>query len=269
MNLDIHPYFHFFPGTEREIISKPYPRKDGKLHLLNTIPNNMNVQSLFKKSLKSGDLYLYTIGIATHTYADTFCHQNFVGFKECFNNMEGFLCQIMPSVGHADAFHKPDIPGLIWFDTRHISSHIEVKNKDRILEAAGNIFRFYCEQCTKQSNIEKNKKKLISELDEAIGEISEKDKRKKERKKNYIDILKSIAKDAFRDYDEDDWFDEAVTYRRKNVGSSRERIVYLWKKDFKESNWIKFQEAVKFNQKLAESILEPLITKLELPVNFW
>ena len=98
--LRIHPYFHFFPGNKREIVNNSYPRKDGKLHLLNTIPNNMNVKRLFTKSLKSIDFY--KIGIATHTYADTFCHQNFVGFKECFNNMEGFLAQIIPSVGHAD-----------------------------------------------------------------------------------------------------------------------------------------------------------------------
>jgi hypothetical protein len=47
--------------------------------------------------------------------------------------------------------------------------------------------------------------------------------------------LKSIAKDAFRDYKEDAWFDEAVTYRRENVGTSDERIVYLWKDGFKDS----------------------------------
>ena len=50
--LRIHPYFHFFPGTKREIVNNSYPRKDGKLHLLNTIPNNMNVKRLFAKSLK-------------------------------------------------------------------------------------------------------------------------------------------------------------------------------------------------------------------------
>lgn len=265
--LRIHPYFHFFPGNKREIVNNSYPRKDGKLHLLNTIPNNMNAKRFFKKSLKSGDFY--KIGIATHTYADTFCHQNFVGFKEAFNNMEGFLAQIIPSVGHADALHKPDIPGLVWFDDRHVSSHVEVKNKDRILEAAGNIFQFYCEQCTKQSDIDKNKEKLVSELGEAIGEISENDNRKEERKKNYIDVLKSIAKDAFRDYDEDEWFDKAITYRREDVGTSEEKIVYLWKEGFKNSDWLKFQEAVKFNQRLAESILAPLITKLEFPVKLW
>jgi hypothetical protein len=265
--LRIHPYFHFFPGSKREIISKSYPRRDGKLHLLNTIPNNTNAKRLLRKSLKSGDPY--RIGIATHTYADTFCHQNFVGFKECFNNMEGFLAQIIPSVGHADALHKPDIPGLVWFDTRHVSSHTEVRNKDRILDAAGNIFQFYCEQCTKQGDVDKNKEKLVSELGKAIGEISDKDNRAEEREKNYRDILKFIAQDAFRDYDEDTWFDEAVTYRRENVGTSDMKTIFLWKEGFKDSNWFKFQEAVKFNQRLAESILAPLITKLELPLSNW
>jgi hypothetical protein len=60
-----------------------------------------------------------------------------------------------------------------------------------------------------------------------------------------------------------------MTYRRENVGTAEERIVYIWKEGFKDSNWLRFQEAVKLNQKLAESILAPLITKLEFPVNLW
>jgi hypothetical protein len=267
--LRIYPYFHFFPGSKREIVNNSYPRKDGKLHLLNTIPNNVNVRRLFTKSLKSADLY--RIGIATHTYADTFCHQNFVGLKESFNSMEGFIAKIIPSIGHADAQREPDIPGLVWSDTRHVSKYTEVKNKDRILDAAGNIFQFYCEHCTKQRSVEKNKKKLVSELNEAIGEISEKDKREEKRKKNYIDILKSITKDAFRDYDEDTWFNEAVSYSPKaeTIGTSYIENEYFRKLEFKNSNWFKFQEAVKLNQKLAESILYPLISKLEIQTDIW
>ena len=267
--LRIHPYFHFFPGTKREIVNNSYPRKDGKLHLLNTIPNNANVKKLFTKSLKSANLF--KIGIATHTYADTFCHQNFVGFKESFNDMEGLLEKIIPSVGHADAKYQPDIPGLVWFDKRHVSSHVEIRNKDRILNAAENIFQFYCEQCTKQKDIDEKKQRLTSELGEATGEVSEDDRREEERKKNYRAIIRSIAKDAFRDYDKDIWFDEAVSYKPKaeTIGTSQVENEYFWKPEFEKSHWFKFQESVKFNQKLAESILRPLISKLEFPVNFW
>lgn len=63
--------------------------------------------------------------------------------------------------------------------------------------------------------------------------------------------------------------DEAVTYRRENVGTSDMKTIFLWKDGFKNSNWFQFEEAVKFNQRLAESILNPLITKLEFPVNLW
>ena len=273
--LRIYPYFHFFPGSKREIVNNSYPRKDGKLHLLNTIPNNVNVRRLFTKSLRSADLY--RIGIATHTYADTFCHRDFVGWKDDFNLIKlkgliaGVWSMVGPAIGHALAMHTPDIPGLVWFDTRHVSSHVEVRNKDRILVAAGNIFQFYCEHCTKQRAVEKNRKKLVSELGEAIGEISEEDNRTEERKKNYIDILKSISKDAFKDYDEDAWFDEAVYYRPKaeTVGTSRVENEYFRKLEFRNSDWFKFQEAVKFNQKLAESILNPLISKLELQTDIW
>ena len=264
--LRIHPYFHFFPGTKKEIVSKSYPRKDGKLHLLNTIQDNANVKRLFYKALKSKPTNLYSIGIATHTYADTFCHQNFVGFRECFNDMKGLLEMILPSVGHADADYKPDIPCIVWYDKRHVTSHFEVRNKDRILDAAGNIFQLYCEHCTKQIFIEKKKQSLKYELDEAIGEMAEKDTRtrKKERKKNYISILKSIVGDDFKDYNKNDWFKGAVTYRRINVGTSDMGTEYRWKPSFRGSDWLEFQEAVKFNRRLSEAILKPLITRLEL-----
>src|SRR3972149_8391205 len=273
--LRIHPYFHFFPGTKSEIVNKSYPRKDGKLHLLNTIPNNVNVRRLFTKSLKSADLY--TIGIATHTYADTFCHRDFAGCKDEFNWIQlkgliaGVWSKVGPAIGHALAMHTPDIPGLVWSDTRHLSNYNEVRNKDRILDAAGNIFQFYCDHCTKQRAVEQNKKKIVSELSEVIGEISEEDNRKEDREKNYRSILKSITKDAFKDYDEDTWFDEAVSYRPKgeSIGTSHVKNEFFRKLEFMNSNWFKFQEAVKFNQKLSESILNPLISKLELPADIW
>jgi hypothetical protein len=152
-----------------------------------------------------------------------------------------------------------------------VSKYTEVRNKDRIMETAGNIFQFYCEHCTKKTAVEKNKKKIMSELDEAIGEISEEDNRKEEREKNYRDILKSTTKDAFKDYDKDTWFDEAVSYRPKGetIGTSHVENEFFRKLEFKNSDWFKFQEAVKFNQKLAESILYPFISKLEIPTEIW
>lgn len=66
-------------------------------------------------------------------------------------------------------------------------------------------------------------------------------------------------------------FDETIFYRPKaeTVGTSQVGNEFFWKPDFKNSNWFKFQEAVKYNQKLAESILRPLLAKLEFPVSIW
>ena len=76
--LRIYPIFHFMPGTSNEIWQLSPDRKDGKFHLLNTIPNNQNAIALLNDALLSGNVY--RIGIATHMFADTFAHQNYVGF---------------------------------------------------------------------------------------------------------------------------------------------------------------------------------------------
>ena len=267
--LRIYPYFHFFPGTTEEIVKKSGPRKDGKLHLLNTIPDSRNVRKLMLRSLKSMDLW--RIGIATHTYADTFCHQNFVGVKDSFNDMKGFIEEIIPGIGHADARHKPDIPGLIWQDTRLVSDIGKINNKERMLDAAGNIFLLYCRHCTKQKNDEKKKASLIRELADAIGAVSKKDNKKRQRKKNYKAILRSATRNVFEDYDKDAWFTEAVSFRPQPefVGTPNTGYEYSWKAGYEESAWLRFQEAVKYNQGLAETILKPLMTRLEIPAAIW
>jgi hypothetical protein len=80
------------------------------------------------------------------------------------------------------------------------------------------------------------------------------------------EVIKVLQKIGFRFKRQSGSSHYYMKYRRENVGTAEERIVYLWKEGIKDSNWLRFQEAVKFNQKLAESILAPLITKLEFPV---
>jgi hypothetical protein len=51
---------------------------------------------------------LYQIGVATHSYVDTWAHQNFIGYYNEFNSMAGVLEKMAPNIGHADASHNPD-----------------------------------------------------------------------------------------------------------------------------------------------------------------
>jgi hypothetical protein len=136
-----YPIFHFLPGSLGEIAGDSTRRADGKLHLMNTIPNSLSGAMLLSEALQSGDPYW--IGIATHTYADTFSHQNFAGVNDGFTDVAGLFERLTPSIGHADAKHRPAIPNLIWQDKRLVPSHASVNNRERFLYATGRLFDLY------------------------------------------------------------------------------------------------------------------------------
>lgn len=251
----IYPIFHFFPGKEENIAGDSARRCDGKLHLLNTIPDNQNANELLQAAFESKNLY--RIGIATHTYSDTFAHQNFVGYYDAFNSMEGLLEKALPDIGHADAMHQPDWPALNWVDTRLVKSHAEIDNKKRFLEAIGRLFeeyRRYLSSIGKKNS--QNKEDVIAEIDKAIGEHDESNEQKDVR----IDRYKAIIGNDFIDYDENRWFNDAV---KKSIGLFKWK--YNWRDNYKESHWYKFQEAVKEHQKIVkDEILKPIFDKMEL-----
>ena len=58
---------------------------DGKKNPLSTTPASPNATVVLKKALASGNPYL--LGIALHTYADTWSHQNFTGMQEGWNSV--------------------------------------------------------------------------------------------------------------------------------------------------------------------------------------
>jgi hypothetical protein len=265
--LRIYPIFHFFPGTPEETLRLSARRCDGKLHLLNTTPCNSNALKLINDALKTNNLY--RIGIATHTFVDTYAHQNFVGFKEDFNGMKGLLENLIPDIGHADAKYKPDWPALKWQDERLISKHRDIDNKRRFLEASGRLFELYRlhlkPDSTKQK-VARDKKALLDEIDRAIGTYDKKNKKKDRRINRYQDL---IGDDLIQDYDKKSWFTVAVKRLRKEsvfdrrLGAHTEWD-YFWKENYVKSDWYKFQQAVKAHQKKAKAILKPLFAQMEV-----
>jgi hypothetical protein len=73
----IYPVFHFLPGSLAEIAGDWARRGDGKLHLMNTIPNSLSARKVLAEALGLHDLY--RIGIATHTFSDTFATRTLSG----------------------------------------------------------------------------------------------------------------------------------------------------------------------------------------------
>ena len=263
--LRIFVFFHFFPGTEQEILKAP-PRKDGKLHLLNTIPGNAQAQDLLSRALKTGDPY--RIGLATHTFSDTYAHQNFVGVKDKFNAMKR-VDQILNiiDIGHSDAIEDPDKPGLIWDDNRLVERERTINNKDRFISATENLFDMYWDHImTRQSSRKRQKDNLIRDINKAIGKVNKKDGDGKEKRtKRYI---KLIGDNLVNDYDGKAWFKDAVRGRMIDTGETRpergpvKKLCYFWKR--KDSDWYQFQKAVKVHQDTAADILSPVLEKMEI-----
>lgn len=257
----IYPIFHFMPGTKNEIESDTTLRRDGKFHILNTIPDNSNASLALKAALETKDLY--RIGIATHMYADTFAHQNFVGYYESFNSMKGLLEKVIPNVGHAEAKHSPDWPALVWDDERLIRKNTSVDNRERFLKAAGRLFEEYRKyvdpQCSADT-VSKDKESLMTEIHKAIGDH---DKNNEERPNRIARYKELIGKD-FRDYKETGWFDEAA--KKKGIlPSFLPWTTYEWKPNHEGSNWYRFQEAVKAHQWFVrDNILDSITAPLEL-----
>jgi hypothetical protein len=265
--LRIYPIFHFFPGTPEETLKLSARRCDGKLHLLNTTPCNSNALKLINDALKTNNPY--RIGISTHTFVDTFAHQNFVGFKEDFNGMKGILRKLIPDIGHADAKYNPDWPALKWQDDRLISKCRDIDNKRRFLEASEKLFELYClhlKPDTTRQKLARDKKALLDELDRAIGEYDKKNKKKDRRINRYKDL---IGDNLIEDYDKKSWFKVAVKRQRKDSGfdggfGTKTEWDYLWKENYVKSDWYKFQQAVKAHQRKAKEILKPLFEQMEV-----
>ncbi|MBP0020840.1 MAG: hypothetical protein J7647_25190 [Cyanobacteria bacterium SBLK] len=262
--LKIYPVFHFIPGDPFFANAQ---RKDGQRHFLNTTPNSENANRIIDDALISKNLY--RIGIASHSYADTWAHQNFVGYYDEFNAVKGVFRSALPHVGHADVKRYPDWPALIWHDDRLVSPHDRIDNKVRFLEAARHLFYKYCsylEGLPLSNRREKDALELIRDLDLAIGESDSKNRRKCDRIRRYIALSeeKNYGGESILVYNKRLWFDLAVS-RRGNDCSDRKKNLfsnlttfkdpYFWRENYRNSHWYRFQEAAKKQQKSAWDIL--------------
>jgi len=251
----IYPIFHFMPGDSEDILGDSSRRCDGKLHLLNTTPANRNASRLLRAALASRNLY--RIGIASHTFADTFAHQNFVGYYDAYNGMKGLLDGIKPDIGHADAEHHPDWPAHRWKDSRLIASHAVIDNKKRVLAAAGHLFdHYYAYGNGTDAGSAQKRGDFIDEIDTAIGTYDLTNEKRDRRIGRYRILLGS----DLAEYDRHAWLNAAV---KKSVGLFQ--WDYSWKENYQESHWLKFQEAVKAQQWLVkDEILKPIFDTMEL-----
>lgn len=132
---NINVPFHFIPG---EGVRKEYlSRRDGRQHPLITRANSPCAKQLLIDAL--GSKNLYRIGIAVHSFADTWAHQHFLGIRSELNALSD--TGIIPPIGHAQALTHPDFSDMVWSDPRLRQPRIV--NLDRFLGAAQKIYRYF------------------------------------------------------------------------------------------------------------------------------
>ena len=233
----IYSIFHFIPGNPMATSAR---RRDGKMHILNTTPDNgLSRYAIYKAFNSPVEKKLYSIGIATHSYADTWSHQNFVGFNDDFNG----LMNPIPNIGHADAMLNPDKVNEKWWDKRLVKSRI--KNNDRFISAAENMFYKYRNYLRTTVSWGPLKEKLLF--------IMENFNRKK-REELYVKLEPWLIP-----YNEQDWFEKAIDCKVNGLKDYRSKFIpefaimkddYFWKNGIKKEDtcWFKFQEAVKDHQ---------------------
>ena len=257
--------FHFFPGDP----SYPYAlRKDRRQHPLNCTPGGRLVTELLSRALASADPY--RIGIALHTYADSFAHQNFTGTNDDWNALGANIP--VPRVGHAEILATPDILGARWIDPRLEGSAQFIDNQTRFLEAASYIYRYLCQFSGKKAD---GWERLRDRLKELIGERDETDAQRDERITNYIleeelleynkyDWLREAVfieerqmnlEDSFQGYDKLSWLQEQLLYKTGIL----EKTPLLARPHFFDTDYFRWQEAAKTQLKEAQLLLTGLL----------
>jgi hypothetical protein len=278
--LRIYPIFHFIPGDPR---SKSAFRNDGMMNWLNTTPNSKNANKILDAAIKADDLY--RIGIASHAFADSWAHQNFVGYFSGFNSMGGPLDKAIPNVGHAEAGHNPDHPTLVWTDKRliqkqkgadHTMDGRRVDNKERFLDAAETLLRKlmkYADPRVRKSRVDAEAIALRADLDQDMGRSVRRIPRSKDREKERIarSELRSLqpqyGEKKMPAYDSMAWFREAIEQHVRGLRDKPDRKLprldpfedrYTWRtpRTRKQSHWFRFQEAVRAHQNEAWEIFK-------------
>ncbi len=151
--------FHFLP---------PEPWRNQKNYSYRVRPGSEMAQILIfwagaKLKAQWNTENLIRLGIALHTFADTWAHQNFSGTHNHFDNdiehieiwkdnhwvkikpYKQLFYNFFPDIGHAEAYDFPDLPFLKWRYVRDRDKELIIRDNTAIfLKATEEIFKILC-----------------------------------------------------------------------------------------------------------------------------
>ncbi|MFP4643964.1 MAG: DUF6765 family protein [Spirochaetales bacterium] len=207
--------FHFVPG-DAEAAARL--RSDRRKNALVVTPNGARAKELLVSALKTRNIM--RIGIALHTFADTWAHQNFTGRNEEFNRFD--QNSLVPPIGHAHAGRAPDKLEQTWEDPRLIPDARRIHNRSRFFAAARKVYRYLA---TYNRRSFEDEELVLSELESIIGAPGN-ERPYEERTLDFI-IREDIA-----EYRRNEWKGEAVelddSTGDEELGNMMDK--YLWLK---------------------------------------
>ena len=278
---EVYAFFHFVPPSDEDIVSDKNDNNNA------TIPNNTNAHKFLHEAFECNDeKRLYRIGIASHSFVDTWAHQNFVyyydqynintnqkkKFKDRFNPLHNF------AIGHGRFGKAPDQINATWQDPRTKEKNID--NNSRFMEAAEKLYSFYRSKLSSKKILKEWEE--LKEFFKETWEIPSQEKR--------IEKYKELLPPHFdMDYSQTKWFDEAIYTKQRGGKDSNCSLwhhftifidKYYWKIDnehnsseefedipkdafkYKESKWYLYQESIKDHIRYGEKILGELFDRV-------
>ena len=268
--------FHFIPP-------KPFiPRKNEFSFV--TEPGSSFAELLLEEADKeeNPERRLCRIGIALHTFADSWSHQNFSGRLSRKENdvenihewkeneydhleFENILFDLLPQIGHAEAGFFPDLTYQKWkYDSGHPSKTIKRDNTEEFLHAAEVIYkklRQFARTDTPVKTWDEIKDKIHELLsEEYMDEPTTKDKLTLPFYRAYhaLDVEKRCEKwkEAFGElfgedqeyynYNKEDWRKKALEGETAWDSFSErdwDQESFVVQKDFWDSLWVHFHRA--------------------------
>jgi len=225
--------FHFLPGDNTVEIDK-------KKNPLSTTPDSKYAKTILSRALESDDPY--QIGLALHTFADTWSHQNFSGMREEWNAVfpwYNVFKSLVPNIGHAEVGHLPDIISESWTDYRFGTKKID--NRVRAFEAVKEIYsnlQRYSKKGPPWKDVETDFSKIINtkDYDARIKKIS--------------NFLIQGGYGPIPNYSKDTWIDAAID-------KSGDELVM--KPNFTRTDWYHFHQAAKVQLARVLDLIKDLI----------
>ena len=249
--------FHFIPGV---LEAAEAERADGAASRWTVTPDSPLAKELLVAALKTGDDF--RIGIALHSYADTWAHQHFSGRVERGNVVDP--SSPLPPAGHLQALRSPDDAGGRWTDARLIPELTRVDNGSRFRAAARKIYRYlrtylragFAEEDLVVDEIARAWSRYPGDMKARIAsyavdfDIPAYDKRAYLSRAGIVDERTEDA--LFGGYDKLAWL-KAEIARRSSGGSGARRVETRGR--FRGSDMHRWNEAARAHRELASSLL--------------